>query len=238
MPDPIPDVMPLGPHVPRMLAPGANAALPLAGLTLLVVEDSRFSADVLRLLCQRSGARMRRAETRAQAMAHLRTYRPDVAIIDLGLPDGRGEEVIRALRHAGPVVLAMSGEENGATVAQQAGAMGFLAKPLPGLARFQGTILSHLPARLAIPSTDLSLPMGDGLALQDDLRHAARLLSGEGGAAAMAYVSGFLSGLARSTGNPHLALAAAESRKGAEGRARAHALIGNLVAAGAAARVL
>ena len=71
-----------------------TAEHPLAGLTVLVVEDSRYACEAMRLLCQHSGARLRRADSLAAAARHLRVYRPDVLIVDLGLPDGPGEALI------------------------------------------------------------------------------------------------------------------------------------------------
>ncbi len=182
---------------------GRAAPLPLRGLTVLVVEDSRFAAEAIRLMCQRLGARLRRAETLRAAIAHLAMTRPDVVIVDLGLPDGRGEELLADLaarRPRPPVLLGTSGAEDGRALALAAGADGFLDKPIPGIEAFQEAILSRLPDRVAVDAT--GRPPQDGAALCDDLARAADLLR-DGGQAA--YVAGFLEGIARSLADEGLA---------------------------------
>ena len=196
-------------------ATDARPALPLQGLTLLAVEDSRFASEALRLLCHHSGARLRRAETMQAAMRHLAVYRPDVVIVDLGLPDGDGADLIRALvrwRQTDCVILGTSGDPAGRAGALAAGAAGFLDKPPESLHAFQAAILRHLPGH-ALPDATASSGRvtPDPLALHDDLAHAAALLSGGTDAATQRYVAGFLRSVAGSAQDAALARAADQS---------------------------
>lgn len=189
---------------------GGMQSLPMRGLTVLAVEDSRFAAEALRLMCQRSGARLRRAETLAAAKSHLRLYRPDLVIVDLGLPDGRGEVLIRDLvlrAPRPPVIFGTSGNPSGRATALAAGADGFLDKPLESLQAFQNALLRHLPD-LAIPMPDDTALTPDPLALHDDLTRAAAVLDADPDAATRRYVAGFLSGVARHAHDPALQEAA------------------------------
>lgn len=196
------------------LAGGRSGALPLAGLTLLLVEDSRFASDALRLICQRSGARLRRAASLQQARAHLRTYCPDVLIVDLGLPDGRGEALIGQAVAEGrvQVVLGLSGDPEGRARAMAAGAKGFLDKPMDSIGGFQRAVLRHLPGRFA-PTLrkEGAAVAADPLALQDDLAQAADALALAPDAAARGYLARFVAGLAKSAGDDDLARVAGEA---------------------------
>ncbi|MEM1429649.1 MAG: response regulator [Pseudomonadota bacterium] len=191
-----------------------TAAQPLMGLTILAVEDSRFASEALRLACMRSGARLRRADCLASARRHLAVYRPALLLVDLGLPDGCGTELIAELSGGDvepPVILAMSGEDGGEARAREAGADGFLAKPLPGLAGFQAEILSYLPSEARPSGPRLADPADmepDGLALQDDLKRAAEALEAGRGSRAAAYAAQFVASVARSSKDGALADAA------------------------------
>ncbi|THH36572.1 response regulator [Aliishimia ponticola] len=201
-----------------------TAARPLLGLTVLVVEDSRFASEALRLLCLRSGARIRRADCLRSAHRHLQVYRPTVAIIDIGLRDGSGAELIREMNASQPrteVILGMSGDPDGEAMAMSAGADGFLAKPVTSLGGFQETILSLLPLdrRPNGPrsiSNDEIIP--DPIAYQDDLAHMADIMDTGVDEQTMDYVAQFLAGVARSADDDAM-LAAVEqlTRKRAVG---------------------
>jgi len=183
-------------------APTSNR--PLLGLTVLVVEDSRFASEALRLLCLRSGARIRRADCLRSARRHLQVYRPSVAIVDIGLRDGSGTELIEELHLAEPrttVILGMSGDPDAEAKAVAAGADAFITKPLTSLATFQELILSHLPSdrRPGGPrqlSDEEVNP--DPIAYQDDLAHMADIIGTADDDGTMDYITQFLSGVARS----------------------------------------
>ena len=66
------------------------------------------------MMCQRSGARFRQADRLKFAARHLRTFRPGIVLIDVGLPDGSALALIRELSHSEArigVVRAMSGDD-------------------------------------------------------------------------------------------------------------------------------
>lgn len=208
---------------------------PLLGLTILVVEDSRYASEAMRLICLRSGARIRRADCLKSARRHLQVYRPSVVVVDLGLPDGSGLDLIRELSESAPrvgIILATSGDDNCEDAALAAGADGFLAKPLTSLAAFQAEVLSRLPEdrRPYGPRIVSEEPIHpDDLAFHDDLAHAADVLRG-GEGETLDYIAQFIGGVARSAQDTVLAEAAADLASaraaGAPGRVMAARIAG------------
>lgn len=183
---------------------------PLLGTTLMLVEDSRFAAEGVRLMAQASGARIRRADCLVSASKHLRAYRPDVAMIDLGLPDGDGLSLIKDLARSRiglTAVIGLSGSDDARAEVMEAGADAFLDKSKLSLALFQSTILEQMPPdrrplgpRLS-PQDD---PVPDTIALRDDLGHMQELLSRANGAKSIRYLAQFAQTVSKSAGDPRL----------------------------------
>lgn len=201
------------------LLPTPTNARPLLGLTVLVVEDSRFACEAMRLLCLRSGARIRRADCLRSARRHLQVYRPSVVVIDLGLPDGSGAELIAELAETAPripVILGISGDDAAEQTAMDAGADGFLLKPISSLSLFQQAVLSRMPdeRQPAGPRpTDLDRIEPDAMAYQDDMALVADMLSDNTDERTLDYIAQFLTGVARSAADQPLYDAATTLRQ-------------------------
>ncbi len=220
--------MPYRPYPVLPTPPPGSSTLPLQGLTLMIVDDSRFTCDALRLILQRAGARLRRAESLEIARLHLNCYRPDLAIIDLGLPDGRGEDLIAELSSQGFPVLGLSGDPDGRDLAMDAGAAGFLEKPLGSVASLVRLIRQLTTGVGPVEKgEDTPAPSGDPMALRDDLARAATLITAPGDPS---YARGFLQGLARASGDLALERAVRDSHTSFD-RARLALMIDERLAA-------
>lgn len=201
------------PPAPSCAALPPPFAPPGPAQTLLLVEDSRHAAEAFRLIARRLGLRLRRAETLAAARQHLRVYRPDVALVDLGLPDGSGLELIAefsALRPRLRRIVALSAEPEAGPEALAAGACAFVAKPL----RVPSDLPALLGPGLQLPGAIQGREGGtnadaDPLALRDDLRRALAAL----GEARLGYAARFVRGVARCAGDDGLGAAALAAQR-------------------------
>ncbi len=132
----------------------------LAGVSIMLVDDSRSVSEAVRLMATASGARIRRADCIASAARHVMLFRPDVVIADLGLPDGNGVEVGRIVAEKidpkpGFLILSGAEEDVARKAVEDSGADGYLLKPIGSLGEFQAKILSILPSGgIAMPDWD------------------------------------------------------------------------------------
>lgn len=124
------------PAVPVGSAAGAVADAALARLTVLVVDDNEDGRRSLVELLELEGIRVVEAANGRQAMRQASEIRPDIALIDIGLPDFSGYEVAARLRRqpetAGIRLFAFSGYGQAADRAKaaEAGFDGHLTKPV------------------------------------------------------------------------------------------------------------
>ena len=100
--------------------------------SILVIEDDPAIRNVLRVLLQAEHYRVVEAATAARAVIEARSHRPDLLLVDLGLPDGDGLKVIRDVRtwSAVPiVVLSARTMEAQKIAALDVGADDYVTKP-------------------------------------------------------------------------------------------------------------
>jgi two-component system KDP operon response regulator KdpE len=99
---------------------------------VLVVEDDQDLRDVLRALLEAESYRVVEAETAARALIEARSNKPDVVLVDLGLPDRDGQTVIREIREFASVpiiVLSARAMESDKVSALDGGADDYVMKP-------------------------------------------------------------------------------------------------------------
>jgi two-component system KDP operon response regulator KdpE len=122
---------------------------------VLVVEDDRDIRILLRTLLEAEGYRVTLAESAQRALVEARSHRPDVVIVDLGLPDRDGLAVIHEIRLFSPVpivVLSARTMETEKVKALDAGADDYVTKPFSSpelLARVRAAL--RRKARAATP---------------------------------------------------------------------------------------
>jgi CheY-like chemotaxis protein len=120
------------------------------GRRVLVVEDNPDVREALHLWLEIHGHRVESAGDAAEAMAKALAFEPEIALIDLGLPDVDGFEVARHLqavpmsRKIRLVALTGRGQPADRARARQAGFDAHLVKPvdldaLAGLLRSPGS---------------------------------------------------------------------------------------------------
>jgi two-component system KDP operon response regulator KdpE len=104
----------------------------VASRAVLVVEDEPQLRRVLRTLLELENFRVIEAENAERGLAEARNHKPDLLIVDLGLPDRDGTEVIVGVRSWSRVpiiVLSARSDESDKVGALEAGADDYITKP-------------------------------------------------------------------------------------------------------------
>ena len=146
--------------------------------TVLVVEDDRDIRDVVRRYLERAGHAVLTTGSGAEALRLLDEAAVDLVVLDLGLPDLDGLEVLREARRGGGrlpvVVLTARAETDDRIKGLTAGADDYVTKPFSPteLVLRVGAVLSRTLGPVA---DDGALAFGDGRLRVDESRREATL---------------------------------------------------------------
>jgi signal transduction histidine kinase/CheY-like chemotaxis protein len=121
------------PIAPPTSSPRVESRAAAAPRRVLVVDDNREAADLMAELLQAAGHQPRTAYDAAQAIAVAAEQRPEVAILDIGLPVMDGFELARRLGGpGGPRLIAVTGygQESHRERGREVGFASYLVKPV------------------------------------------------------------------------------------------------------------
>ena len=167
----------------------------------LVIDDEVQIRRLLRVVLESADYLVHEAETAAQGLTDAATRRPDVVLLDLGLPDSDGVNVLRRLREWSKVpviVLSVRDDEEGKVAALDAGADDYVTKPFSSaellarlraaqrktrpeeeISRFKsGDLIVDLTARVVTRAGhEVKLTATEYALLRLFVRHAGRVLT-------------------------------------------------------------
>ncbi len=100
---------------------------------VLLLEDDPAIADTMQFALRREGLEVEHVSWLTEARKQLQRSPPDLALFDLGLPDGNGLDLCRELRAAGSrlplIIVSARAEEWDRVLGLELGADDYLAKP-------------------------------------------------------------------------------------------------------------
>ena len=124
---------------------------------ILVIDDEPQIRKFMRISLTANGYEVIEAENAAQGIAAARSQQPDLLILDLGLPDLDGQEVISAVRERSEVpimVLSVRAGELDKVEALDRGANDYIVKPF-GVAELMARVRAVLRQRAAKGNDDI-----------------------------------------------------------------------------------
>jgi two-component system KDP operon response regulator KdpE len=134
------------------------------GPKILLIEDEQEIRRFLRVALGSHGYRLAESATGKEGVLQAATGQPDLMILDLGLPDLDGMEVIRQVRQWSQmpiVILSARGQEHEKVKALDAGADDYLTKPFS---------VSELVARIRVALRHAAQGAGEPVFVLDSLR--------------------------------------------------------------------
>lgn len=133
--------------------------------TILVVEDEPEIRRFLRAAFRAEDYRVVESSTGRRASIEARTHKPELAILDLALPDLDGIEVIRRIRQWSPmpiIVLSARVQERSKIEALDAGANDYVTKPF-GVGELLARVRAALRHTVRAPAGTSILRFGNSI---------------------------------------------------------------------------
>jgi len=129
---------------------------------LLIVEDDAHIRRLLRATIERAGYRTAEAATAREGLSLLDIDKPDLVLLDLGLPDRDGLELIQLIKAKGAAVIIASAREETAekVAALDLGADDYLTKPFD-TEELLARIRAALRHRLSGTATETKVTIGE-----------------------------------------------------------------------------
>lgn len=128
---------------------------------VLIIEDEAALAAALAELCRRMGFAASTAASAAKGLHERNESLPDLVLLDIGLPDQSGMEVLRQIRADDPslpvLVITAHGNLENAVEAKKRGATDYLVKPI-NLQELETTIRAVLDAAARTAPTESPKP--------------------------------------------------------------------------------
>ncbi len=142
-----------------------RAMLPENPPLILIIEDEIPARSFLITVLMHAGYRVSRAATGCRGLGEFAMQKPDAVVLDLGLPDIAGTEVVRQVRERSSVpILALAGESlpSDVAAARDAGANDVMPKPFQSaelLARLKRLV--HDPLNVGSQGDESRFRVGD-----------------------------------------------------------------------------
>jgi len=133
--------------------------------TILIIEDEPNLAKLARDYLDRAGFRAITASTARQGRDRLTADRPEFIVLDLGLPDSNGLDILRELRASGNlpvIILTARGDEVDRVVGLELGADDYMVKPVSPN-ELVARVRAVLRRGVAVPETEPTIERGDVL---------------------------------------------------------------------------
>lgn len=127
--------------------------------TILIIDDEVQMRKLLQITLESNGYHFLSAATAKEGLVMAATHPPDAILLDLGLPDESGHNVLMNLRewYSNPIIiLSVQNSEEDIVKALDAGANDYLVKPFR-----TGELLARLRSALRVKSNEEATPIVD-----------------------------------------------------------------------------